>query len=57
MKTKLEECFLLKAHNESQQGINLRKARSQQGRISGTPLFAQPSKQIDLFKTSKEPLK
>jgi hypothetical protein len=57
MKSKLEESFLLRAHNESQQGINLRKARSQQGRISETPLFSQPSNQTDLFKTNKEPLK
>ena len=54
MKTRLEETFLIRAHNESKQGLNLRTARSQQKRISETPLFLQPSKQTNLFEKQSE---
>jgi hypothetical protein len=54
MKTRLEETHLIKAHNESKQGLNLKTARSQQARISETPLFSQPSKQTDLFKKQED---
>lgn len=55
MKTGTEGAHLIKAHNESEQGLNLRTARSKQLRISETPLFAQPSAQTDLFKNIPEP--
>lgn len=54
MKTGLKERFLIQAHNESKQGLNLRTARSQQARISETPIFSQPSKQTDLFKKQED---
>ena len=47
-----EQKALIKAHNESQNGLNLKTSRSTQGRISETPLFAAPSNQIDLFENS-----
>lgn len=44
-----EQKALIKAHNESQNGLNLKTHRSRQARISETPLFAVPDSQIDLF--------
>lgn len=48
-----EQKALIKAHNESQNGLNLKTHRSKQARISETPLFTTLNNQIDLF--NKQP--
>lgn len=54
MDTGIKGAHLIKAHNETKNGLNLRTARSKQQRISETPLFTQPSRQTDLFKNIPE---